>query len=501
MISNIKKLHILIATILSIILYIALDSAGLDYSSLLATPLFFFTYLIFTTKSAYPLRFMYPGLIAFIFFMIIPICFTIYIAFTNLGTGHLLSKTALTEILLKEKFVNKSDRAYSFEIYTNKIGDKKILVKNKFQARLIESIEEVSLKLTKNIEKEFLDYKKMPLHDVYKISSYLKGFKFSIPGSSKTLEFYRLDKLISSQKKYHLTSNKELFDNEKQISFTSNDTKGYFQNQDTILAPGYFTNVGLFNFKKLFNSKEYRKPFLKLFSWTFSWAFLSVATTFVLGLFFALLLNDKKLTFRPIYRIFVIIPYSIPFFISVLIFKGMLNQDFGIINQLISPSGAFKLPWLADPFFAKLSCLIVNLWLGFPYMFLIITGILQSIPQSIYEAASLDGAGKFVQLKKLTLPLIMSSIGPLLVGSFAFNMNNFVGIYLLTGGGPALPNTTTPLGETDILISYTYRLAFEGGQGQDFALASSISIIIFFIVATLTIINFKITGMGKDEQA
>ena len=133
-------------------------------------------------------------------------------------------------------------------------------------------------------------------------------------------------------------------------------------------------------------------------------------------------------------------------------------------------------------------------------MFLIVTGILQSIPESLYEAAKLDGAGRIATFKNITLPLIMSAVGPLLVGSFAFNLNNFVGIYLLTGGGPPIPGASTAVGETDILISYTYRLAFEGGQGQDFGLASSIALFIFLIVSILTLINFKLSRMGSADE-
>lgn len=486
-----------IAIIISVTLYIF----GHHMSAYILGPLIFFTVLIVRIKEAFPFRFMYPGLITFLFFMIVPICFTIYIAFTNLSTGHLLSKDSLKKLLISETYIDTNERAYNFKLYEQNNKKLFIVVDHLYIGEILSSNPNLYLTSVNDSSFPFGNYNELKLSDVFNRRAFLKSKKFIIPKNNKTLQYFRADKLIKLNSRYKVTADNQIHDVKLKISYKADDDKGLFVNETGVLAPGYFTNVGLSNFKKLFATDEYKKPFIKLFTWTFSWAFLSVLSTFILGLLFALMLNDKKLALRPVYRILMIIPYSIPFFISVLIFKGMLNQDFGIINQLISPDGSFKLPWLSDPFLAKLSCLIVNLWLGFPYMFLIITGILQSIPGSIYEAASLDGAGKFVQLRKLTLPLIMSSIGPLLVGSFAFNMNNFVGIYLLTGGGPPLQNTTTPLGETDILISYTYRLAFEGGQGQDFALASSISLIIFFIVATLTVINFKVTGMVKNEQA
>jgi ABC-type sugar transport system permease subunit len=204
-------------------------------------------------------------------------------------------------------------------------------------------------------------------------------------------------------------------------------------------------------------------------------------------------MNDKRLVAQKFYRVLLIIPYSIPFFISVLIFKGLLNKDFGPINNCLKILGFAALPWLESAPLAKISCLLVNLWLGFPYMFLIITGILQSLPVSIYEAARLDGATSLQQFKLLTLPLIFKAIVPLLIGSFAFNLNNFVGIYLLTGGGPPISGATTPVGETDILISYTYRLAFEGSSGQNFGLASAVCFFIFIFIGFLTFFNYRLS--------
>ena len=178
----------------------------------------------------------------------------------------------------------------------------------------------------------------------------------------------------------------------------------------------------------------------------------------------------------------------------------MFNETYGIINRFVLPSfGLSPLKWFNDPFWAKTAVLTVNTWLGFPYMMTVSLGALQSIPDELYEAAQIDGAGKWKRFWKITFPLLMTTVSPLLVGSFAFNFNNFVNIYLLTGGGPPLPNTNTPAGATDILISYTYKLAFEGGRGQDFGFASAISMIIFLIVAGISFVNFKLSGSFEEN--
>jgi arabinogalactan oligomer/maltooligosaccharide transport system permease protein len=183
-----------------------------------------------------------------------------------------------------------------------------------------------------------------------------------------------------------------------------------------------------------------------------------------LGLGLALTLN-KKMRGQRIYRSLLVIPYAMPAFLSVLIWGGLLNDDYGLINRLFNS----HIPWLFDPFWAKVSVLMVNLWLGFPYMFLVTTGALQSIPAEL-----------------------MVSVSPLLIASFAYNFNNFGSIYLLTGGGPAM-NGSDVAGSTDILISYTYKLAFAVGKGENYGIASTVSIFIFVIVASISAISFRRT--------
>ena len=195
--------------------------------------------------------------------------------------------------------------------------------------------------------------------------------------------------------------------------------------------------------------------------WTITWALLSVGTTFAVGLFLALLLNDPYLRFRRLYRSLLILPYAVPAFISALIWQGLYHTEFGVINRALQLLFDVRVPWLQDPFYAKVALVILNLWLGFPYMMIVCLGALQSINNEMYEAALVDGATTWQQFRYVTMPLLMVSVAPLLVSSFSFNFNNFSVIYLLTRGRPPIPGAQTPAGHTDILISYTYRLAFE----------------------------------------
>src|SRR5512143_472733 len=159
---------------------------------------------------------------------------------------------------------------------------------------------------------------------------------------------------------------------------------------------------------------------------------------------------------------------------------GMLTPEFGVANRFLKTMIRVAPHWTTAPFWAQVAILRVNLWLGYPYFMLVASGALQSIPSDIYEAAMIDGATGWQRFRRITLPLLLVAVGPLMIASYVFNFNNFNLIYLFIGGGPPIAGATTNAGHTDILISYVYKLAFEsGGRGVQYGYASAITIIIF----------------------
>ena len=176
-----------------------------------------------------------------------------------------------------------------------------------------------------------------------------------------------------------------------------------------------------------------------------------------------------------------------PGVLSMLTWRGMYNEDNGIINRII---GA-ELPWLSDPTLAKAAVLITQLWAGTPYMFLICTGAIQALSSEVIEAAQVDGASPSKIFWKIKLPLVLYSLTPLLIASYAYNFSNFNAIFLLTGGGPQIIESGGIAGHTDILISYTYRLAFTAGKGNDYGLASAVSFLNFAIIAIISVYGFR----------
>jgi arabinogalactan oligomer/maltooligosaccharide transport system permease protein len=307
-----------------------------------------------------------------------------------------------------------------------------------------------------------------------------------------------------------VTNQEELIWNETEKSFLRvtdgvvfNEAKdGYFRaggapDGEKVSDIGWRVEVGFANFEKIFTDEDLRQPLLKIISWTFVFASLSVLTTFIAGLAIALLFNDDRMKGKRIYRALMILPYAFPAFLSAYVWRGLLDTDNGFVNNVIL--GGTEVPWLTEEFPARVAILLVNLWLGFPYMFLITTGALQAIPPELTESATIDGATPWQILRQIKMPLLLVSIAPLLIASFAFNFNNFTLIYLLTEGGPLdSASSGYDAGGTDILITFVYKIAFSSGGGQDYGLASAFSILIFIIVATFSLISFRRTRTLED---
>lgn len=513
-------------------------------------------------KNAYPYRYMIPAVILLFVLVLYPITFTIKTAFTNYGTGHIMTRQEVVDRLLTDPiytYVPDDAKNYDYQIFVRYEGIepteefKMIVINEKGEKYLVGNIKEIRVQAGKMIlgEAELIPMEKVEtLKEDGKIIAIIDDEKtynyFYSPNDKETaineiffkskIAFPILSKveIVDNQrnrlslrfsedgtlklvqiKHLYRMALSEVIENGKTVVKTTlvNDKYNrplleengtfYDFNEDGEKVPilGYISTVGGKNFTKIFTDPTVSGPFTKIFLWNFTYAALSVLFTFIIGLLFALVLNNRTLGGKAIYRTLLIIPWAIPAFISVLIWKnGFFNETYGVINRFIVENifNGNPIKWMTNPFWAKVAVLIVNTWLGFPYMMTVSLGALQSIPEELYEAASIDGASKSQRFWKITFPLLMTTIAPLLVGSFAFNFNNFVNIYLLTSGGPAIPNTTTPAGATDILISYTYKLAFEAGRGQDFGFASAISILIFFIVAGISFVNFRISGSFEE---
>lgn len=254
--------------------------------------------------------------------------------------------------------------------------------------------------------------------------------------------------------------------------------------------------VGLENFINLFKIPSLGKTFAGVAGWTMIWAILSTFTTFFVGLVFAVIINANKIKLKKFWRSIFILPWAVPGFISILIMRNMFNGQFGPINKYLTGIGLNAVPWLAEPFWAQATCVLVNLWLGFPYYMAMMSGVLTGIPKDLYEAASIEGASASQQFFRITLPMVLFATAPLVINGFAYNFNNFTLIYLLTSGNPA-NSSYFYSGHTDILLSWLYKLTLEQNQ---YHMAAVVSIIVFIFIASISAFNYLRTRSFREED-
>ncbi|MDU7335761.1 MAG: maltose ABC transporter permease MalF [Klebsiella pneumoniae] len=431
---------------------------------------------IFANRKAYAWRYVYPGLAGMGLFVLFPLICTIAIAFTNYSSTNQLTFERAQQVLMDRSF--QAGKAYNFTLIPAKLALK--------ETDALPEGERANLRvITQN-------------------RTALNQLTAVLPDDSKVI-MSSLRQFSGTQPLYTLGEDGVLTNNQTHVKYRLNNDVGFYQsiNADGSwgnekLSPGYTVTIGWDNFTRVFHDEGIQKPFFAIFVWTVVFSVLTVVLTVAVGMILACLVQWEALKGKAIYRVLLILPYAVPSFISILIFKGLFNQSFGEINMMLSTLFGIKPAWFSDPTTARTMIIIVNTWLGYPYMMILCMGLLKAIPDDLYEASAMDGAGPFQNFFKITFPLLIKPLTPLMIASFAFNFNNFVLIQLLTNGGPDRLGTTTPAGYTDLLVSYTYRIAFEGGGGQDFGLAAAIATLIFLLVGALAIVNLKATRMKFD---
>ncbi len=258
--------------------------------------------------------------------------------------------------------------------------------------------------------------------------------------------------------------------------------------------------VGWNNFANIIGRAQ--SALLPVFGWNLMFAFATIVLNLIVGVLLAVLLNNPNLRGRNFYRTILILPWALPNIITIQVWKGFLNQNFGSINRLLQLFDVTPEPinWLGTVTAARSAILLVNLWLGLPYMMTAVLSALSAIPRELYEAARIDGASPWQSFTGLTAPLLRAAMIPIVLSSFAFNFNNFNLIFLLTDGGPPTSWGTATARGTDILISWAYNEAFRSQGGYAYGLGSAISILIFVITVAVSLVNFRVTGALKEER-
>ena len=465
--------------------------------------------VVYFTKKALPLKYLLPGLAFLLVFQIFIFGYTAYIAFTNYGTGHVGSQEQAVQAALSqgERRVEGSptyqlavvERGSELGFAINDNGTIKVGAED--QPLQVETGAVASGTSAPTEVPGWTVVSRQSLISDQALQKQVVSLRVPISDDPNDGSIRTLDGLSGAVYKSTMTwdaASQTITDSATGTVYHAT-ASGTFQADDgTTLPTGWVVNVGFDNFTRLFTDASMAKPLAMVTLWTFAFAILSVLLPFALGLLFAIIYNDPRVRGRKLMRTLFILPYAFPAFMSALLFRGMFNSEFGVINQFFF-FGA-NIDWLGDPWLARGAVLFVNVWLTYPYYFLVCTGALQSLPGDVLEAASIDGAGRWRQMRSLILPLVLVSTAPLLISSFAFSFNNFTIIYMFNNGGPAIPGAPYALGATDILISAIWDISGVSGGAADYGLASALSIIVFIVVGAIAAFAFRQTRRLEEFQ-
>ena len=448
--------------------------------------------LIYFGKRTLPAKFLLPATIFLICFQIVPIFYTIDVAFTNYSIGHIGSKSAaIAQIKLTSLEPPANGEQYTMAPARDKDGHLVLVLQDQTTHKNFVGTQKGLTPLPAGAVKigplgvtSAQGYSVIKGTELFALDRTLSTFAVPTTGD-KAIRPQTISSAVEMAPTLRYDGKRGVFVRLSDGAVFRDNHRGSFTHGSEELEPGWKTGVGFKNFSAIIHDPLVRGPFWKIFAWTLVFAVSVVFLSFFSGLLLAISLDKKGMRLQRVYRSLILIPWAVPSFLTLLVWQGLLNDDFGVVNRIFH----LHISWLFDANWAKVSCILVSFWLTIPYFFLVSMGALQSIPEELTEAARVDGGSPPQIFRRVTLPLVLVATSPLLIASFAFNFNNFNNIFLLTGGGPT--QSGQPIaGSTDILISYTYKLAIATGKGQDYGLASAVSILIFFIVATISAITF-----------
>jgi maltose/maltodextrin transport system permease protein len=490
----ISRLVLVVAALAVLWMVFALFTAG---QPLLAIGVMIFggtALAIYGTAKSMAWRYLFPGVAGMLLFVAFPLIYTVQIGFTNYSSANLLEFERARDYLLAQTTV---DEAQAFDTTVHRDGSalRLQLTAREGDAVFVTEPIATATQTLRPAQGATLG-EPLSLRDVIAARDQLKALKLKTPDGI-TLSYAGLREFAPVTPMWQANPDGSLTQAATGAVFKPNTATGYFENaQGERISPGFRVGIAFANYNRMLFDADFRGPFVSIFMWTVVFAALTVLFAGSLGMALAVMLNWEAMPNKALYRTLLFLPYAVPGFISILVFKGLFNQNFGEINGILNSLFGIRPAWFADPLLAKAMLLIVNTWLGFPYFMILCAGLIKAIPSDLYEASALAGAGPLDNFFKITAPLILKPLTPLLISAFAFNFNNFVLIALLTDGRPDFLNTKLPAGTTDILVSYTYRIAFTDA-GQNFGLAAAISTLIFIMVALMALLQLKATQKGK----
>jgi maltose/maltodextrin transport system permease protein len=479
---------------------------------------------VFSAQRTYVHRYIFPGVATMAIFIVFPLAYTIWIAFTNFSATNILTYERARDVHMSRTF-RAEGQDFGFSLYESDGGQFRLVLTDSagqlFVSDPVALGAPVPASTPAGEDQPTVDVDLSPAgaapegsevatRDLVRLRSEIGNLVAHLPDGtdlrmSGLRQFSAVRPLFVVLPEDEGGNGRILLNQQTGERIAPDFETGFFRPVNEAgeftgagIAPGFAVFVDWKNFLRVFTDPGVQGPFMQIFAWTMVFSLLSVIFTLALGMVLAPLVQWESLKGRGVYRMLLILPYAVPAFISILIFRGLFNQNFGELNMLLNAAFGIRPGWFNDPTLARSMVLIVNTWLGYPYMMILAMGLLKAIPQDLYEASAMDGSNFIRDFFSITVPLLLKPLTPLLIASFAFNFNNFVLIQLLTQGRPDIIGAQTPAGTTDLLVSYTFRIAFEG-SGQDYGLASAIATLIFLVVGALALLNIKLMRVDRES--
>jgi maltose/maltodextrin transport system permease protein len=463
--------------------------------------------VVYGTATSVAWKYLFPGVAGMLLFVAFPLVYTVQIGFTNYSSAHLLSEERARQYLLDQAVVDEA-KARPYTLHAEGSGHRVRLAPGEAGGEPLVSppLDLRAPPATPVAMAPEAGTALGPALDLKALIAQRDGLQrltLQLPGGAVVQyaglrEFGPIEPLWTARADGAVVqagSGRVFVPNRETGNFEATAPNGEVER----ISPGFTVGIGFANYSRMLLDADFRGPFVSIFIWTVMFSGLTVLLATALGMSLAVLLEWEGLKHRTLYRTLLFLPYAVPGFISILVWKGLFNQNFGEINAILNALFGVRPAWFADPMLAKVMILIVNTWLGYPYIMILCSGLIKAIPSDLYEASALAGASPWVNFWKITAPLIARPLTPLLISAFAFNFNNFVLISLLTDGRPDFLNTKLPAGTTDILVSYTYRIAFTD-SGQNFGLAAAISTLIFILVAVMALVQLRFTNSPEGKR-
>ncbi len=484
-------------------LHLILD--GFLFISLAFVIVAIFLTAVFLINALMPYRWMAISLSLMALFVVYPIVYTFYIASTNTGHGHVLTKQQAIDSLERQFYLPEDAKVYHWTAFRSPAGEFVLWLQREGEPGLLARPGEplaaaapgeggVGMLDEDGVPVSLDGYERLERKQTVVLINTLGALEFGT--APHTVRVKSLSEAAELQPRYHYDEAQDTI-TDRQTGTRYHPVKGTFvSDEGEELTPGFFVSVKLHNFKRFFSSAALRGPLASIVIWNFAFAFFSVLLSFSLGLLIALLFDD--LPGKKIIRSLLIIPYPIPALVSILIWRNLLNPEFGAITHFLNDTIGTSPGWLTDPTATRAAVILINMWLSYPYFYIVSSGALQAIPRDLTDAASVDGANAWGRFRHIILPLLLSIVSPLLIASFSFSFNNFNLIYIFNQGRPPIAGTPIPAGHTDILISFIYKLAFTSSE-SDYGLASAISIMLFLFVGFITWMQFRYTRALEDR--